>query len=78
MNTNPIIKQIIDKAREVGLNQTELAVQAGIHPVSLSRALSHGRCQLSTIETLCKAVGLRLICVPDNDLAERLRKGEVF
>jgi len=73
-----ILESILEIASQKGLNQTELAKIAGIHPVSLSRALSSGNCRLSTVETLAHALGMRLVCVEDNSLAESLIKGEVF
>jgi len=75
---NEVLNHILRQAHLKGLNQAEVAKKAGIHPVSLSRALTSGRCQLTTVEALAHAVGLRLVCVEDNDLAEQMRKGSVF
>jgi len=73
-----VLNAIIEAGHSRGLHQGDIARLAGIHPGSLSRALASGRCQLATAEVLARAVGLRLVCVPDNDLAERLIKGTVF
>lgn len=73
-----VLDAIIDAGHAKGLHQGDIARLAGIHPGSLSRAITSGRCQLATAEALARAVGLRLVCVPDNDLAERLVQGNVF
>ncbi|MBU1666035.1 MAG: hypothetical protein KKG92_11650 [Gammaproteobacteria bacterium] len=75
---NTLLSTIIQAGQVKGLNQADIARLAGIHPGSLSRALSSGRCQLVTAEALARAVGLRIVCVADNDLAEQLIKGSVF
>lgn len=75
---NQLLQTIIDTGKSQGLKQADIARLAGMHPGSLSRALASGRCQLATAEALARAVGLRLVCVADNDLAEQLTKGSVF
>jgi transcriptional regulator with XRE-family HTH domain len=73
-----LVSDIISAAKAQGLSQQALAQRAGIHPVSLSRAAKSGRCSLELLEAIAAAAGLRLVCVPDTSLAERLAKGEVF
>jgi len=73
-----LIKDLLSVAKDRGLSQAELATAAGLHPVTLSRAISTGKCQLSTVEAIATYLGLRLVAVPDNSLAEGLLKGDLF
>lgn len=73
-----LIQEIIATAKDRGITQQELAVRAGIHPVTLSRASKTGKCSIEIVSAMAAEAGLRLVCVPDTDLAERLSKGEVF
>ena len=73
-----LLKDLLSVARDRGLSQADLAAAAGVHPVTLSRAISTGKCQLSTVEAIATYLGMRLIAVPDNSLAEGLSKGDLF
>ena len=73
-----ILTDLIAHAKSLGVTQESLAIKAGIHPVSLSRAISTGNCQLRMVEKVAHALSVKITFVPDNDLAVRLLKGEVF
>lgn len=73
-----LIKDLLSVAKDRSFSQAELATAAGLHPVTLSRAISTGKCQLSTVEAIATYLGLRLVAVPDNSLAEGLLKGDLF
>lgn len=73
-----ILQQLVDLGREQGLTQAELAKKAGIHPVTLSRALETDAVTLATVKAVAAQLGYRLTLVPDNALAEGLAKGDLF
>lgn len=53
-----LIAQIIDHARERGIDQSTLAARAGISPASLSRIKKAGSCRLTTALELARVAGL--------------------
>jgi len=52
-----LVKQIIQHARDTGIDQAELARRAGISAESLSRLKNGGRCRLATALGLAQAAG---------------------
>jgi len=73
-----ILQQLVDLGKEQGLSQAGLAKKAGIHPVTLSRAMTTDAVTLSTVKAIAAQLGYRLTLVPDNVLAEGLAKGDLF
>lgn len=73
-----VLQDLLLVAKNRGLSQAELAAAAGVHPVTLSRAASSGKCQLSTVQSIAAHLGMRLVAVPDSSLAEGLSKGDLF
>lgn len=73
-----ILQQLVELGREQGLTQAQLAKKAGIHPVTLSRALETDAVTLSTVKAIAAQLGYRVALVPDNALAEGLAKGDLF
>lgn len=73
-----ILHQLVDLAKAQGLSQAKLAKRAGIHPVTLSRALDTDAATLATAKALAAQLGYRLTIVPDNALAEGLAKEDLF
>lgn len=73
-----LLHELVVLASQRGLSQSALAEKAGIHPVTLSRALTTGNCRLSTVQALAAFLGMKIIAVPDNRIAEGLAKGDLF
>jgi DNA-binding phage protein len=73
-----LLLDLLAAGKEQGLGQVALARKAGIHPVTLSRAVSSGNCTLSTVEALAATLGMKIIVVRDNSLSEGLAKGDLF
>jgi transcriptional regulator with XRE-family HTH domain len=62
-----MISEIIKRARQRGLDQSELAERAGISAEALSRLKRSGRCRLGTFLALAFVAGMRRL-----DLVEEL------
>ena len=77
-NAGELVHEIIRHARSQGSSQKKLAAQAGLSEASLSRMKSLDDVRLSSISKLAAAAGLRLALVPDDDLAERIIKGDLL
>lgn len=73
-----ILQQLAELGKEQGLTQAGLAKKAGIHPVTLSRAMTTDAVMLSTVKAIAAQLGYRLTLVPDSVLAEGLAKGDLF
>jgi transcriptional regulator with XRE-family HTH domain len=73
-----LTQEIILRAKGLGWNQMTLAKRASVPETSISRIKRSGRADLTTLEKLARAVGLRLTLVPDHDYSEKLTKGELF
>lgn len=73
-----LITEIITTGKGQGMDQKDIAASAGVNPVSLSRLNSASDAKFSTLNVLATAVGLKIVLVPDSELAEKVRKGEVF
>jgi len=72
-----LITEIIQFARDRGIDQATLAHLAGIHPESLSRLKKAGSCRLATAFDLARAAGLRtlnLLVEDDEDRGGRHRR----
>lgn len=55
-----LLKQVIDAAKAVHLDQARLAQAARVAPETISRAKKRGTIDLSTLQALAQAVGLGL------------------
>ena len=55
-----LLAQVLDAAREAGLDQAKLARTAGVAPETISRAKRRGTIDLRTLQPLAHAVGLTL------------------
>lgn len=58
---SPLIAEIVEYAREQGLNQKELASRAHLPEETVSRAKTRGRATLEVTEALAAAAGAKLI-----------------
>ena len=59
-NAHPLLKDILEEAHKMGLNQRAIAEKAEMAPESLSRIIRTGKMELGTLERLAQAVGLSL------------------
>jgi transcriptional regulator with XRE-family HTH domain len=73
-----LLDEIIAAGKRQGKTQAQLVAQAGLGAATLSRAKQADDVRYSTLERLAKTVGLRLGLVPDEPLAARVQKGELF
>lgn len=73
-----LLAGVLDAAKQSGYTQAELADAAGIAPETLSRLKRSGDVRVGSLQRLAEAVGLRLALVPDDDLAERVTRRELF
>lgn len=73
-----LVQQIIDTGAKLGLNQVAIARKTGITYEALSRAKKTDRVRLDTLNALAQAVGLKLVLVPDNSIAEKISQGKLF
>jgi len=73
-----LLAEIIGKGKRQGKTQADIAEDAGIGPVTLSRAKSADDIQFSTLQRLAKSVGLRLTLSPDIPVAAKIERGGLF
>lgn len=79
MNQNfDLLQAVLRKARELGMNQRDIALRAGITPESLSRAKKAGDMRVSTLNELAAVVGLKLTLVADRPLIAKIDSGSLF
>lgn len=79
MNTvTTLLQAIIQKGKDKGLRQMDLAQRAGITPESLSRAKKSGDMRVSTLNDLAHAVGMKLTLAVDKPLVEKIDSGSLF
>jgi transcriptional regulator with XRE-family HTH domain len=76
--TFDLLQTILYKAHELGMNQRDIAVRAGITPESLSRAKKAGDMRVSTLNELADVVGLKLTLVADQPLITKIDSGSLF
>ena len=78
---NDLMSQIIAAGKERGLSQAQLAANAGITAVGLSKAKARGDLLVSTLEKLAAHSGLELVLLPrrtrEKD-AEAIKSGVFF
>jgi len=73
-----LIEFIIETGRSQGLEQKDLAAKVSMTPSDLSRLKKSDNSRYSTIENLANAVGLKVALVADDDLVEKVERGELF
>lgn len=76
-----LINQLILAGRARGLSQAQLAQQAGMSAVGLSKAKHRGDVRASTLQALAEQVDLELALVPARSrekAAEAIRAGVFF
>ena len=76
-----LMLQVIAAGKERGLSQAQLAANAGITAVGLSKAKARGDLLVSTLEKLAAQSGLELVLLPrrtrEKD-AEAIKSGAFF
>ena len=73
-----LVNEIIERARQKGMSQKDLARAAHIGEVSLSRAKTANDISFTTLEQLASAVGLRIVLAPALPLAQKVMNGTLF
>lgn len=73
-----LLELILREGKKLGLDQKEIAAQAGISPEALSRAKKAIDIQFSTLARLADVVGLKVTLISDEPILEKILKGEVF
>lgn len=76
-----LLDELIAQARQQGLSQGQLAEQAGLSAVGLSKAKGRGDLRASTLAALAEQVGLELALVPRRGrekATEAIRAGSFF
>jgi len=73
-----LIQQILDAAREQGMDQQQLAELAGLSTGTVSRIKQQTDASYSTLSKLAAAVGLRFILTADNDFVADVELGRLF
>ena len=75
---NSLVSQALEIASEEGMSQKVLAGRSSVGEVALSRLKSADDARFSTLQSLGKGVGLKLVWVADNTLAEHVARGDLF
>ena len=78
MDSVELLTELIAEGKKQGLTQSKLAAAAGIHHVTLSKALSTGRYEIATLQSLCRVLNMKMVLTRDNDISAGLRKGDLF
>ena len=76
-----LIQQLIDAAKAQGLSQAQLAEQAGLSAVGLSKAKTRGDIRASTLAELASQLDLELTLVPrqsPQQLTQAIKSGAFF
>ena len=73
-----LIQQILDAAREQGMDQQQLAELAGLSTGTVSRIKQQTDASYSTLSKLAAAVGLRFTLTADNDFVADVELGRLF
>lgn len=74
-----LVTEALKAAKELGLNQKELAEISSLDEVGISRLKKANDAKFSTLVELGDSVGKKLIWVDDNtSLPELVRKGNLF
>ncbi len=73
-----LIQQILEAAREQGMDQQQLAEVAGLSTGTISRIKQQTDASYSSLSRLAAAVGLRLTLTADNDYIADVEHGKLF
>ncbi len=73
-----LLDQILEAAREQGLDQKTLVARAGLGASTLSKLKQADDVRLSTLERLANVVGLRLSLTPNDPVLEKLIERNFF
>lgn len=73
-----LIQQILDAAREQGMDQQQLAELAGLSTGTVSRIKQQTDASYSSLSKLAAAVGLRFTLTADNDFVTDVELGRLF
>ncbi|HFQ13962.1 MAG TPA: hypothetical protein ENK40_04115 [Gammaproteobacteria bacterium] len=73
-----LLEQILEAAREQGLDQKTLVARAGLGASTLSKLKQADDVRLSTLERLANVVGLRLSLTPNDPVLEKLIERNFF
>ncbi len=73
-----LIQQILDAARDQGMDQQQLAELAGLSIGTVSRIKQQTDASYSTLSKLAAAVGLRFTLTADNDFVADVELGRLF
>lgn len=73
-----LIQQILDAARDQGMDQQQLAELAGLSTGTVSRIKQQTDASYSTLSKLAAAVGLRFTLTADNDFVADVELGRLF
>ncbi len=78
MESVSLLNEVITEAKRQGLSQAKLADAAGLHPVTLSKAVKSGRYEIATLHSLCRVLKMKVVLTKDNDISAGLRRGDLF
>ena len=73
-----LIQQILEAAREQGMDQQQLAQVAGLSTGTISRIKQQTDASYSSLSRLAAAVGQRLTLTADNDYIADVEHGKLF
>mgnify|MGYP002713100587 CR=1 FL=1 len=73
-----LINEVLERARKQGLTQKQLGELSRLGEVAISRLKSADDARFSTLQTLGRSLGMRLVWVDDSTLAELVTRGELF
>jgi hypothetical protein len=73
-----LLGELIKRADELNIHEKDLALRVGITPETLSRMKSRGVGDLGVVDRMARIVGQRLTLVPNNEVLDKLRKGDFF
>ena len=78
LTVHELVQQILDAAREQGMDQQQLAELAGLSTGTVSRIKQQTDASYSTLSKLAAAVGLRFTLTADNDFVADVELGRLF
>ena len=73
-----LLNEILATGKQQGLTQALIAERAGLAAETLSRLKKADDVRLSSLQKLATVVGLRLILVADDDVAEQVSRRDLF
>lgn len=73
----PLLNTLLSTAKMRGLTQSNLAHRAHIAPETLSRMKQRGNADFAAVAALAKAVGLKIVLIPDEERRDKLQQRHV-